>query len=200
MSRIAIVVLAAGTSERFGMLDKLAAPVAGRALLSWTLDAATHEAIAPMDRVVVLGTGSSAAARIADAHGWRTTYAHDAARGMGASLRAGLAAAGADPQVAGAVIVLGDDPLALAPLDAVVTEATQDPGVAVAIHRTPFLPHPVYLPRSAWPTPTSRVDDHGLRDALAGECRWIDDSGARPRDVDVPDDLQRLRRMLSADS
>jgi CTP:molybdopterin cytidylyltransferase MocA len=198
MSRIATIVLAAGTSERFGALDKLAAPVAGRSLLSWTLDAATHDAVAEADRFVVVGPGSAVASRIAEAHGWRTTFAHDAPRGMGASLRAGLSAAGADPDVAGAVVVLGDDPLAARLLDQVVLEALTDPGVAAAVHRTPFLPHPVYLPRDLWPTPGEPIDDHGLRGHLDPDStRWIDDAGVRPIDVDVPDDVERLHRMLT---
>ncbi len=199
MSRIALVVLAAGTSRRFGALDKLAMTLGGRPLLAWTLDAADTDVVERRDRLVVIGPGSVAASRIAEARGWRTAFAHDAARGMGASLRAGLFAAGADDDVAGAIVLLGDDPLAARMLDAVATEAITDPGVAVAVHRTPFLPHPVYLPRASWPDRDARVDDHGLRDALGEDCSWIDDPGDRPLDVDVPADIEAVRRRLVGD-
>ncbi|MCW2921440.1 MAG: hypothetical protein JWL76_1314 [Thermoleophilia bacterium] len=199
MSRIALIVLAAGTSERFGSLDKLATPIAGRSLLAWTLDACTDERIAPDDRRVVIGHGSAVATRIAESHGWRTTFAHDAPRGMGASLRAGLAATG--PDVDGAAIVLGDDPLAARMLAAVLEVAAADPDTVVAVRRTPFLPHPVYLPRASWPSRDAPVTDHGLRDELdADRVHWLDDDGAHPVDVDTPDDVTRLVRALSAGS
>ncbi len=195
--RIALIVLAAGSSERFGALDKLAAPVAGRPLLSITLEACADERLASKDRIVVIGPGSAVATRIAESHGWRTTFAHDAPRGMGASLRTGLAAT--DARVAGAVVVLGDDPLAAWMLPAIVDAARAAPDATIAVRRTPFLPHPVYLPRSAWPAADAPITDHGLRDELAGESvAWIDDPGAHPVDVDSPGDVARLLDAMSA--
>ena len=199
MNRIALIVLAAGTSERFGTLDKLAAPVAGRSLLAWTLDASSDGRIVPADRLVVIGHGSAVAARIAESHGWRTTFAHDAPRGMGASLRAGLAATG--DHVDGAVVVLGDDPLAVRMLADVVTAAVAAPETVVAVRRTPFVPHPVYLPRASWPGPDAPVTDHGLREKLDGsDVTWLDDAGIHPVDVDTQDDLSRLLAAMSAGS
>lgn len=196
MSRIALIVLAAGTSERFGALDKLATPVAGRPLLSVTLEACVDGHIGWADRIVVIGPGSAVATRIAESHGWHTTFAHDAPRGMGASLRAGLAATGTD--VSGAVIVLGDDPLAARMLPDVVDAARATPDATIAVRRTPFLPHPVYLPRAAWPAADAPITDGGIREALVGDSvGWIDDPGAHPVDVDSPDDVARLLAAMS---
>lgn len=197
--RIALIVLAAGSSERFGALDKLATPIGGRPLLSVTLDTCASDLIQVTDRIVVIGPGSAVATRIAESHGWRTTFAHDAPRGMGASLRAGLAAT--DARVAGAVVVLGDDPLAARVLPAIVDAARATPEATIAVRRTPFLPHPVYLPRAAWPAADAPITDHGLRDELAGDAvTWIEDAGPHPVDVDVPGDIARLLQALSARS
>jgi molybdenum cofactor cytidylyltransferase len=197
MTRIALIVLAAGTSERFGTLDKLATPIGGRSLLAWSLDASADARIASADRLVVIGHGSAVATRIAESHGWRTTFAHDAARGMGASLRAGLAAV--DDEVVGAVVVLGDDPLAARMLPDVLAAALAAPDAVVAVRRTPFLPHPVYLPRGSWPAPDAPVSDHGLRDELGSDVTWLEDAGVHPVDVDTQDDVTRLRAAMSVD-
>lgn len=195
-ARIPIVVLAAGSSTRFGSSDKLVAPVAGRALLAWTLDALPRE----VRRIVVTGAGSGSPALLALSHGCEIAVAHDAVRGMRHSVLAGLEAAGADPDTRGAIIVLGDDPLAARSAMSVLGTASADPDRAVAVRRPVPVPHPVYVPRAAWPD-RSVLDhghDHGLRDlVVAGDVTWLDGSAAATLDVDQPADVAELARLLA---
>lgn len=197
--RIALIVLAAGSSRRFGDLDKLATPIAGRALLAWTLDSAFAAQVAARDRVVVVGPGSGIAARLAESHGGRTVFAHDAERGMRASLRAGLAAL--DAEVTGGLVLLGDDPLAAAQVQAVLDQALGEPERIAAVRRADHVPHPVHLPRSAW-TEAGDIDsdpDHGLRRLLAaGDVTWIDRGAERTLDVDVASDAAELAARLTS--
>ena len=58
------IVVAAGASVRMGGVDKLAAPIAGRPLLAWTLDAL---AMAPVVARLVVVTSPIGSRRIRDA-------------------------------------------------------------------------------------------------------------------------------------
>ncbi|MCW2926359.1 MAG: molybdopterin biosynthesis protein [Thermoleophilia bacterium] len=198
--RIPVIVLAAGSSARFGTLDKLATPIAGRPLLAWTLAALPHT-LAQHDRIVVVGPGSGAPARIGAGAGCRLVRAHDAERGLRHSILAGLdAVRDEDPEVAGAVLLLGDDPLVARLLPDVLEAAVADPTRTVAVRRSRFVPHPVYLPRATWPSRDvlSSGHDHGLRDMVAAlDPTWIDGSAAPSLDVDVQADATELARLLA---
>jgi molybdenum cofactor cytidylyltransferase len=191
---IPILVLAAGSAERFGS-DKLLALVAGQPLLAWSLEAAIDAA--PIDHALVLVAPAQDARReLCEAAGVATLVVDDAAHGMRWTLQAGLDACPAD--VPGAIVTLADDPLALRALPGVLATARRTPDRAVAVRRDPFLPHPVYLPRSAWPTPPRRDEDHGLRQLLLDlDVTWIEDAHAHPVDVDLPADVERLEHALA---
>ena len=64
MSRVDVVVVAAGASTRMGGLDKLREPVGGRPLLAWTLAAL---AAAPVVRRIVVVTAPERVAEVAGA-------------------------------------------------------------------------------------------------------------------------------------
>jgi CTP:molybdopterin cytidylyltransferase MocA len=114
------------------------------------------------------------------------------------SLHAGFAACPADAP--GALVLLADDPLVVRSFADVVAQARRDPARAVAVRRHPFVPHPVYLPRAAWPPPPVADDDHGLRDLLGGaDTCWIADAGNPPVDVDEVSDIAVLADLLSTD-
>lgn len=189
-----VIVLAAGSASRFGS-DKLLAEAAGRSILRWTLDTVLASADSG-SVLVVTGPPHEARRRACGEAGVAAIVAGDAARGMRWSLDAGLRAV--DPSCGGAVVVLGDDPLAARALADVLAAATEDPHRAVAVRRTPFVPHPVYLPRACWPPPPRRDEDHGLRELLGPSCRWLVHAGVAPRDVDEPTDLAALAAALSA--
>lgn len=195
MSRdaLTLVVLAAGAARRFGS-DKLLAPADGRPLLAATLGRAASS-IDPERTIVAIGPDQRRRGVVAKVAGAEVLVVPDAGRGMRWTLHAALAAVPAD--ASGALVALADDPLALDALDGVVTAARSAPDRVVAVRRSPFLPHPVYLPRSAFPPEPVGEDDEGLRALVdAPGTAWVEDHGPRPVDVDEPADLALVRLAL----
>jgi molybdenum cofactor cytidylyltransferase len=107
--RIGAVLLAAGASRRFGVADKLMAPLAGKPLLRWAAEAVAGSSLAPI--VVVTGPDPApVAAALAGLPELRFVANPDAERGMGTSVAAGITALAGEP-LDGAAIVPGDMPL-----------------------------------------------------------------------------------------
>lgn len=194
MSAPPVVILAAGDAVRFGA-DKLLAPIGGMPLLAWSLRAVLGS-VRREGVVVVVGEGQHERQQLCVDAGVATTTARDARRGMRWSLHSGLEACPAAAH--GAILALADDPVAIDMLDAVLDAAARAPSRPVAVRREGAAPHPVYLPRTTWPTPPSADDDAGLRALLGGDCAWLEDPGPPPVDVDEPADLTRLELLLSA--
>jgi nicotine blue oxidoreductase len=167
---IAAVVLAAGAGERFGGPKQ-------RLLLPYVLD---RLAESPVDEVVVVAgahpveTGS---ALLVECPEWE--------RGIGASLRCGLAALG--PGVEAAVVCLADGPnLSPQAVLRVLTSWRGGTSTVVAASYAGNRGHPVVLGRAAW----RAVPDEGMK-ALPAALVPCDDLGT-PGDVDSADDLGRL--------
>lgn len=174
MSRVAAVVLAAGAATRFGSAKQ-------RLLLPEVL--ARVEA-SPVDEIVVVegayglrADPTHARARLVECADWE--------RGVGASLRCGLAALAGD--VEAAVVVLADGPrLAPEAVSRVLESWRREGGEIVAASYGGTRGHPLVLARSAW----GRVPDEGLR-GVAPRLVPCDDLGF-PGDVDTPGELEAL--------
>jgi CTP:molybdopterin cytidylyltransferase MocA len=171
VSRIAVVVLAAGAATRFGSPKQAL-------LLPLVLE---RLAGSPVDEVVVVegaheldGTVLPAGTRVVPCAGW--------ARGPGASLRCGLEALASD--VTAAVVVLADGPdLSPAAVGRVIEAWRAGAGDVVAASYQGVRGHPLLVARPAW----AAVPDAGLR-LVAAELVPCDDLGA-PGDVDHEADL-----------
>jgi molybdenum cofactor cytidylyltransferase len=187
--RIVSVVLAAGAARRFGGRKQLA-PLRGRPLLEHALLAA---AATPTDAtIVVLGADAEEVAAGVELGGAEVVVCRDWERGQGASLRAGLAALG--PDVAAALVTLGDEPF-LAPeasrrviaarqpgLEALRATYGRRPGHPVLIERALFAPLISSLPAAQ---PAELLREAGIE---AVECGDLGD----PADVDTPEQLAAL--------
>ena len=169
---IAAVVLAAGSATRFGSPKQ-------RLLLPRVLER-VRASTAVDDIVVVLGAYEvDTDARAVRCPDWE--------RGLGASLRCGLAALTAPTEAA--VVVLADGPeLAPEAIDRTVATWREHGDDLVAATYGGVRLHPVVIARAAW----SLVPDDGAR-TLPARLVACDELGA-PGDVDRPEDLERLER------
>ena len=167
---IAAVVLAAGAGERFGGPKQ-------RLLLPYVLD---RLAESPVDEVVVVAGAHSVeagSALLVECPEWE--------RGMGASLRCGLASLG--PGVEAAVVCLADGPnLSPQAVRRVLASWRAGTSSVVAASYAGNRGHPVVIARAAW----AEVPDEGMK-ALPAALVPCDDLGT-PGDVDSADDLGRL--------
>jgi CTP:molybdopterin cytidylyltransferase MocA len=147
---------------------------------------------------VVLGAAAGDV-RAALPPGVDAVVAEDWAEGMGASLRAGLAALAArDPVPAAVLVHLVDLPGVTAPAVARLRAATGGPDALARAAYAGRPAHPVVLGRAHWDgVRDAAVGDAGARAYLAGhpaltlvECGDVADPG----DVDTPEQLARFRR------
>ena len=183
MTRVAGLLLAAGSGSRLGM-PKALVELDGQTLVDRGVALLREGGCDPV--VVVLG------AAVVGVEGAQVVVAQDWAQGMSASLRAGLAALDADA----CVVALVDQPLigAEAVRRLVALAPTADAAVATydGKHRNPVL-----LSRSIWPE-LDLAGDAGARQWLRDNPTRVtlvpcDDTGS-PFDIDAPADLALLRK------
>ncbi|WP_341703891.1 molybdopterin-binding/glycosyltransferase family 2 protein [Ferrovibrio sp.] len=182
--RIAILVLAAGLSSRFGDSHKLLAELDGRPLIRHVID----NALQTDHRPVLLVTGHQAEAVAAAAGNRdRIAVAHnpDYASGMASSLRTGLAALPSD--IDGALICLGDMPdVPPAVLEQLVSAFNPTEGRAICLpsHKGKR-GNPVLWGAQFFPDLSRLAGDAGARSLFMPHADWICDVA-----VDHPGILQ----------
>jgi molybdenum cofactor cytidylyltransferase len=193
--RLEAIVLAAGSGRRFGGA-KLNAPWRGGKLLDGALEAAFA---APVWRVTVV-TGADPAVDDAARH-WAAAHAvagrlalihaDDHPEGMGASLRAGIAALAED--CAGVFVFLGDMPVIPASVPPRLVAALTSGALAAAPAFNGRRGHPVLFCAALFPALARAQGDEGARTVLAALGRRlalvdVADPGVIT-DVDTPGDL-----------
>jgi nicotine blue oxidoreductase len=195
---VAGLLLAAGAGRRMGRPKGLLTDPDG---VAWVTRSAAVLAAGGCDPVlVVVGARADEVAALVPA-GARVVTAPDWAEGMGASLRAGLAALDdlAGPAVQAAVVGLVDTPgVTAAVVSRLVAHArrgTPDGLARAGYHGAPG--HPVLLGRRHWAAVAGQAHgDAGARGYLAGrevvtvECADVGDG----RDVDRPDRVDHEAR------
>jgi nicotine blue oxidoreductase len=167
--------------------------LAGEPLVRRAVDVLARGGCAPL--VVVVGA-AAAEVRAVLPPGVTAVHAQDWADGMGASLRAGLAAvAELDPPPDAALVHLVDLPGVTAEAIARLAEAGNTPAALARAAYAGHPGHPVVLGRSHWAgARAAAIGDAGARAYLAGhpalrlvECADVAD----PADVDTAEQLAR---------
>lgn len=185
--RHGVVLLAAGGSKRLGQAKQLL-EFGGESLVHRAARLAL--ATAPHDAVLVLGAHADAVLAGVATLALRPVQCADWERGMGTSLRAGLAAL--SPGCTGALVLLCDQPdLDAAHLQCLVKAWHGDPARAAASAYAGVLGVPALLPR-AWFADLATLDgDRGARDLLRLRAAQVHAVPCAPlsRDIDVPADL-----------
>ncbi len=185
---IAVILLAAGESKRWGTDNKLLAQIGGRPMIRATAEMILKSHVRPL----LVVTGHEAGDVEAALSDLPLTFHHapDFADGMSASLKAGVAAAPAD--CVGALICLGDMPF--------VRPETLDKLAEAFKTQVALFPtydgkrgNPVLLSRSLFGDIMHLTGDQGARALLGaipdrvGEVA-VDDPGVL-RDLDMPEAL-----------
>jgi molybdenum cofactor cytidylyltransferase len=191
---IAAVVLAAGRSSRMGQ-HKLLLPLGDRPLVAHAVAAACASMADPV--LVVLGHEAERVRAALPPGRFRIMENPDFARGIASSLRAGIEAV--PPGCAGAIVLLGDQPLVSAQVvDRLVEDARAHPDSIVAATYGGHRGNPVYFPRRYFAELAAVEGDEGGRSVLAThqayvrlvECADV----ASMLDIDLPDDYDRVRQ------
>ncbi|AWM76446.1 nucleotidyltransferase family protein [Phenylobacterium parvum] len=200
-SGYASILLAAGAGRRFGG-GKLLAPWRGAPLVAGAVQAALSTPSDPV--IVVTGTDPgpvgdacrAAAERMDGAKRLRLVHAPDHAEGMGASLRAGVAAL--PPGMRGVFVFLGDMPDIPEEIFAPLMAAVEAGAPAAAPTFRGRRGHPVLFSAALLPDLARASGDAGAREVLAsldaGLARVESPDPGVLFDVDRPEDLGDPRR------
>jgi molybdenum cofactor cytidylyltransferase len=183
---VGALLLAAGQSRRMGTA-KLALPVDGVAIV-----ARTHGSLAAAGLPVLLVTGAHEEAILAALPEVPHIHAEDHAKGLSASLNAGLAAA--PPGWTAALVMLGDMPF-VRPETLKALAAALDAGAPAVQPVFAGRPgNPAGFARALWPRLGTLSGDRGAGDLLrtlgpALHRIAVEDPGIH-RDLDTPEDLK----------
>ena len=185
-ANIAAILLAAGTSQRFGTDDKLLAPLAGEPL---ALHAARHIVkLAPRRRIAVCRDDHGTLAQLLAAHGFEIVANPHPERGLSRSLSCGIAEAARGPDVA-AMVCLADMPfVGTGHLRKLI--ARFDPVVAPLVASTnghAAMP-PALFARPLFEMLRSGEGDRGGK-ALLADATLVPAPASELADIDRPDDL-----------
>lgn len=186
------IVLAAGTSSRFGRTKQLL-ELAGKPLVQHVVEAAAEAGLDEI--IVVLGHEAERVATVlrlpANA---RTVTNPEFAGGQSSSLAAGLGAA--DPSSEAAVVLQADQP-GIRP-DAIrrLVDSFANTRARVVRLRYRNGPGPSLLSREIWVRAGHLHGDTGARELIASHPDWVHEveiDADAPPDVDEPEDYLRLQ-------
>ena len=187
---VGAVILAAGAASRMGR-NKLLLEVGEQALVRHVIEAASEGGC----HVINVVYADEAVREAID--GAATCVVNpDATRGQSSSLRIGLQSL--PEEIAGALIMLGDQPLVGSRTVGILLRGWRREGARPAVaasygDRGSWRP-PVLLDRSLWPDFMSLDGDEGARQLFDDRPELLDTvpAAGRPDDIDTPDDYARI--------
>jgi molybdenum cofactor cytidylyltransferase len=187
---VGAVILGAGAGSRMGR-NKLLLEVGERPLIRHVIEAASDGGCHVINAVY-----ADEAVREAIASAANCVLNPDPRRGQSSSLRVGLQSL--PEEVAGALVMLGDQPLVGSrTVDLLLRSWRREgsrPAVAASYGDRGSWRPPVLLDRSLWPEVMSLDGDAGARQLFDDRPELLDTvpAAGRPDDVDTPDDYARI--------
>lgn len=196
---VAALLLAAGSSRRFGADNKLLALLDGKAVVRRTAEALATSQASP----VVVVTGPDADLVEAALEGLRVRFVHNPNhdQGMGTSLAVGVASL--DEHIAGALVCLGDMPLVSSVLIDTLIQAfrrAECQRIVLPSGEEGRTGHPVVWPKSCFPELAALSGDRGGKDLLARHAALVEPVSVSGEDafadIDTEADLARHQSAL----
>lgn len=188
--RVAGIVLASGTSRRFGPENKLLTPIDGASMVRRTVSAYMQAAL---DRViVVVGYDGDAVAAAVDGLGAQIVHNPDYDQGQSRALVRGVEAV--EGVVEAAVIGVADQPWLTHETISRLVGTWQSTGAPLVVPRYGGKRgNPVVFARRLFPELRGTTGDTGGRPVLlrhVAEAAWVDiPDSAQGRDIDLPAEL-----------
>jgi molybdenum cofactor cytidylyltransferase len=192
--RVAAVVLAAGTSSRLGT-NKLLIDIGGEAVIRRTARRALEAGLAPV--IVVLGFEADRVARALLGLEVAPVVNADYAHGMHVSLRSGIERVPADCEAA--VVLLGDMPLVTSAMSSGLVARFRRGSEPLVISRYGGVQAPPTLyARRLFPALAGADETAGRRIVrdYRDEAAVMEWPPGELADLDVPEDLERLRSRM----
>lgn len=188
MSGLAVAILAAGRSARFGAEDKLAAQFRGKPL-------GLHAALALADldfsgRWVIVRSKDHLCVSGWKSSGFEPVVNPDAAAGMGSSLACAAMLAG-ESGADGLMVCLADMPLVPSGHFMALVQAWMPQGGKIASKDGPLIAPPAIFAREHFPALARLTGDQGAKPLLKDARHVISPPGVLA-DVDDPKTLMRL--------
>ena len=191
MDNIAVALLAAGRSQRFGQEDKLLAPLGGRPLISWTLEAA--RSVPAARRLLVTSPGSALTSHAPD---FDQLINDDPGSGLSSSLTLAVSVA-AQSASSALLILLADMPFVTTRhLDRLVERLCTGGGKPVFSHAAGISHPPALFPAPLFPAMLEASGDSGAR-ALAEQAQLVPLSLEEALDIDTRSDLARAEAIVA---
>jgi molybdenum cofactor cytidylyltransferase len=188
------IILAAGSSSRMPGSQKLLLDIDGVPMVRHVLEAASEGGC----HQTVVVYAEEDVRRVIDGRA-ELVFNARSSTGMASSLRVGLKAL--RPEIEGAMVLLGDQPLVGSRTVATLLRAWRRegsrPAVAVSQGEDGWAP-PVVLAREMWPQLLALKGDSGARQVLHGRPELLDivPAPGRADDIDTPDDYAKIVRLF----
>jgi len=191
---VGAVVLAAGSGRRMGR-NKMLLDAGGTALVAHVIEAASEGGCHLVNAVY-----ADEAVRAAIGSSARCILNRNAASGQASSLKVGLQSL--PEEMAGALVMLGDQPLVGARTVSMLLKAWRREGARPAAassyrDRSDWRP-PVLIDRALWPELMSLRGDSGARQLFERRPELLDSvpASGRPDDVDTPEDYAKIVQLF----
>jgi molybdenum cofactor cytidylyltransferase len=183
MADLAVVLLAAGLSRRYGAVGKLVANYRGKPLVLHIAE--TLSAMTLSQRVAVCRSGDDDLAALLHDRGFSLVLNPDTARGMASSLALGIEAVDGDA----AIVCLADMPkVSIGHLNSVI-EAGRLAGVAASAIENGSPTPPAYFGRAHFADLMALEGDKGAR-GLLGNAPLVTAPAEELADFDTPADFR----------